>query len=261
MRKRAEPRQPADVEECYRVVGLGRMRSRTVGDPRPGAPEVVLLQGMAVSDYLLPGLRAFGAWTRAHLVDLPGLAGSGEPPRELDVAEYGQAVVSWLERLGSSPVVLVGHSSSTQVVAHAAALRPSAVAALVLASPTFDPAVRTWPRALLHWQLNGRREAPGLGASHRPEWRRAGLRRLVHLMRVHLSDHLEETVRHVPMPVLIVRGEQDRLLSRTWARNLSALAPDGRFEEVPGAHTFPWAHPSAWSAPVRRLAHETVKEL
>jgi hypothetical protein len=30
------------------------MRSRAVGAPQPGVPEVVLVQGMAVADYLLP---------------------------------------------------------------------------------------------------------------------------------------------------------------------------------------------------------------
>jgi hypothetical protein len=63
---------PDRVVVEFREVAYGRMRSRTVGESRAGTPEIVLVMGMAVSDYLLPGLAAFGAWTRAHLVDLPG---------------------------------------------------------------------------------------------------------------------------------------------------------------------------------------------
>jgi hypothetical protein len=34
----------------------------------------------------------------------------------------------------------------------------------------------------------------------------------------------------------------------------SQLAPHGRFRFVPGAHSFVWTAPSAWSEPIERLA-------
>lgn len=234
------------------------MRSRSVGDRRADVPEVVLVQGMAVAEYLLPGLGALGGWTRAHLVELPGYAGSGEPPHELDVREQGQAVAHWLDAAGLRGVVLAGHSSGTQVAARAAATRPASVAALVLASPTVDPMARTVPRLFLRWQLDGRREPPGLTESHRPEWRRAGLRRLAHTVRIHLDDRLEEVVPELAMPVLVLRGREDRILGEEWARQLAGIARDGRYLEMPGAHTFPWLDPAAWSEPIRRLAMEVA---
>ncbi|MFD0854777.1 hypothetical protein ACFQ07_21235, partial [Actinomadura adrarensis] len=91
------PGAPDGFEVTYRDLPLGRMRARTLGRHVPGTPDVVLVQGMAVSDYLMPALACLGEWTRAHLVDLPGLAGSGDPPHELSVREYGQAVASWLD--------------------------------------------------------------------------------------------------------------------------------------------------------------------
>src|SRR5215210_6215113 len=114
------PEFPREVVTTYHDGVLGRMRSRAVGAPQPGIPEVVLVQGMAVADYLLPGLAAFGGWTRAHLVELPGFGGSGEPPHELSVPEFGQAVADWLTTQPLGPVVLAGHSSGTQVAAEAA---------------------------------------------------------------------------------------------------------------------------------------------
>lgn len=249
-----------DVETSYHDVPLGRMRSRALGARRREVPEVVLVQGMAVSDYLLPGLAALGSWSRAHLVDLPGLAGSGDPPRPLDVYEYGEAVASWLDHAALGRVVLGGHSSGTQVAAHAATMRQSAVGALFLASPTVDPTARSWLRLFVRWRLNGRHEASGLTQSHWPEWRRAGLRRLIHIVRIHLGDRLEDVVPHLPMPVLVLRGRQDRLLTDEWAHELTHLAPRGRFEEVPGAHTFPWAYPPTWSDPIRRLAQEASEQ-
>jgi pimeloyl-ACP methyl ester carboxylesterase len=251
------PEFPRDVTTSYHDGALGRMRSRSVGAPRPGMPEVVLVQGMAVADYLLPGLAAFGEWTRAHLVELPGFAGSGEPPHELSVPEFGHAVADWLSTRELGPVILAGHSSGTQVAAEAAAGHPG-VAGLVLASPTVDPVARSLVRLLVRWQLDGRHEPPGLTESHRPEWKRAGLRRLVHLVRVHLLHVMEEPLARLTVPLLVLRGEQDRLSTPEWGRRLALIVPDGRYAELPGAHTFPWRDPQAWSEPVRELA-QTVR--
>jgi pimeloyl-ACP methyl ester carboxylesterase len=242
-----------DATTSYHDGVLGRMRGRSVGRPRPGVPEVVLVQGLAVADYLLPGLAAFGEWTRAHLIELPGLGGSGEPPHELTVEEYGRAVADWLTARRLGPVVLAGHSSGTQVAAEAAAGNPG-VAGVVLASPTFDPAVRALPRLVLRWLLDGRREAPGLIQSQRPEWGRAGRRRLLHLMRVHRAYVVEEPVVRLTVPLLVIRGRDDALSTRKWGRQLAALVPDGEYVEVAGAHAFPWRDPHAWSEPVRRFA-------
>ncbi|WP_197973796.1 alpha/beta fold hydrolase [Streptomyces gossypiisoli] len=247
------PPFPERTMTTYHDGVLGRMRSRSVGQPRPGVPEVVLVQGMAVSDYLLPGLGAFGQWSRAHLVELPGFAGSGDPPHELDVPEFGRCVADWLSARELGPVVLVGHSSGTQVAARAA-LWHRDVVAVVLASPTVDPVARGWVRLLIRWRLDSRREPGGLSESHRPEWRRAGLRRLLHTAHVHLKDALEDAVAQLDVPLLVIRGRDDRIGTARWAHHLSQLVPDGACIEVPGAHTFPWLDPQAWSDPVRRLA-------
>jgi pimeloyl-ACP methyl ester carboxylesterase len=247
------PDMPAALE-MHRTLPLGRMRSRTVGCPCDGVPEAVVVMGMAVADYLMPAVAALGSWTRAHLVELPGFAGSGEPPRELSVDEHGDAVAHWLDAAGLDPVVLIGHSSGSQVAARAAARRPDATAALVLASPTVDPAARSWLRLFVRWRLDGRHEPPGLTESHVPEWRRAGPRRLVYLVRAHLRDDLEESLAAVTAPVLILRGREDRLLTRGWAGRLAERTEPGMVVELPGAHTFPWLDPEAWSEPVRRLA-------
>ena len=39
--------------ETHRTVRLGRMRSRTVGDERGVLPDIVVVMGMAVADYLM----------------------------------------------------------------------------------------------------------------------------------------------------------------------------------------------------------------
>jgi pimeloyl-ACP methyl ester carboxylesterase len=249
---------PDRLITSYHDGPFGRMRSRSVGQARGNTPEVVVVQGMAVADYLLPGISALGEWTRAHLLELPGLAGSGEPPHELSMAEYGQAVADWLTATRTRPVLLAGHSSGTQVAAEAAPAHPL-VAGLMLASPTMDPAMRPFPRLALRFVQNARIEPPGLAKLHVPEWRRAGPRRLVHLVRASLRHDIERPLRRLTVPLLVLRGADDILSTPVWARHLVDAATqheqrDGRYAELAGAHGFPWLDPGAWSAPTEQFA-------
>ncbi len=246
----------ADVELIHRPTTWGVMRSRVVGTPRDDLPEVVAVPGLAVANYLQPAVCALGSWTRAHLVELPGFSGSSEPPHPMDVGQLADAVVQWLDASGLDRVVLLGHSSGTQVAARAAAGRPSNVKALVLGSPTMDPRFRSTRRIMVAWRRNHALEPPSLDEQHTPERRRAGWRRVRHALRVHLADRLEDVVPQLHVPVLVLHGDEDRICTEEWARELSELAPDGRFRTVPGAHSFVWTAPEAWSGPIQQLARE-----
>ena len=119
-----------------------------------------------------------------------------------------------------------------------------------------DPSFRSTRRILLAWRRNHELEPKSLDQQHTPERQRAGLRRVRHALEVHLDDALKDVVPHIRVPVLVLHGHQDRLCTEQWARQLSELAPDGRFRSVPGAHSFVWTAPSAWSEPIERLVRE-----
>jgi pimeloyl-ACP methyl ester carboxylesterase len=252
------PRPPDEYLVRFTDTRFGRLRSRVLGSPSD-APPVVTVMGMAVSDYLLPAQAALD-WTQTHLLDLPGLAGSDDTRDRLDAPGFADAVCDWLEAAALPPVILAGHSSGTQVAARAAAARPDLVAGTVLASPTVDPKARSVPRALYFWRRDSRYPMPGLSESHRPEWRRAGLRQLVHLLRAHIDDSLEDVVPRLRGPLLVLLGEQDRLCTEKWAHRLAELAADGRLVTVPGPHTFLWRDPASWREPVRELATASTGE-
>ncbi len=251
--ERRGPAFPGTMTTAYHDGVLGRMRSRSVGHRHAGVPELVLVQGLAVADYLLPGLGALGAWTRAHLVELPGYAGGADARHRPTVVGFGRAVMDWLDARRLGPVVLAGHSSGTQVAAEAAAGHPDVIG-LVLAGPILDPSSRGLGRLVLRWLRDGRRERPGLVGVQRHEWRRSGPRRIIHLVQAHRGHRIEEPLTRLPVPLLVIRGRDDPIGTAGWARGLAALVPDGRYVEVAGAHTFPWRDPEAWSEPVRRFA-------
>src|SRR3954471_8903307 len=220
----------------YTDVAEGRVRTRILGRRREGVPPVVVVQGMTVSDYLLPACAVLGEWTEVHLLDLPGYAGSGQPTRWLDVRGYGETVAHWLEssRIGAGGVG--GHSSGGQGAGGAGVVAPERVAAVGLASPTVDPKVRSLPKLLFYWRLDARAPSPGLEESHAPEWKRAGPRGIAHLIKVHLDDRLEDQVRRLPMPVLALRAHDDRLTTERWMDDLVGVASDATWVKVPGAH-------------------------
>lgn len=252
------PQLPREMLLRYTDVPEGRIRTRVLGRRRAGVPPIVVVQGMAVSNYLLPACAALADWTEVHLLDLPGYAGSGQPSRYLDVQGYGQTVAHWLNASELDRCIMVGHSSGSQVAAWAGMLCPDGVAAVALASPTIDPMARSLPRLLFYWRLDARSPSPGLEINHVPEWKRAGPRGIAHLVKVHLHDRIEEQVTRLPMPVLAIRAGHDRLTTDAWMTNLAGTGSHVQWVKVPGAHAFVWTDPDAWSAPLRRLAERAT---
>lgn len=252
------PQLPREMLLRYIDVPEGRIRTRVLGRRRAGVPPIVVVQGMAVSDYLLPACAALARWTEVHLLDLPGYAGSGQATKYLNVHGYGQTVAHWLEAVDLDRCMMVGHSSGTQVAAWAGLLCPTRVAAVALASPTIDPMARSLPKLLFYWRLDARAPSPGLELNHIPEWKRAGARGIAHLVKVHLHDRIEQQVRRLPMPVLALRADHDRLTTDAWMQELAAIGRHVQWRKVPGAHTFVWTDPEAWSEPLTRLAERTT---
>ncbi|MFI6077199.1 alpha/beta fold hydrolase [Actinoplanes sp. NPDC051343] len=74
------------------------------------------------------------------------------------------------------------------------------------------------------------------------------------MLGAHLRHDLEQPVAALTVPVLVIRGREDRLSTPEWGRRLAGLAAVGEYVEVPGRHSFCWRYPGAWSAPIRALA-------
>jgi pimeloyl-ACP methyl ester carboxylesterase len=120
------------------------MRSLQVGVTQPGRPELVLLPGLGAVGYLLPLARACAAWTRVHLLDVPGFGHARTAAYPASLADVARDVAAWLDVTPSGPVMLAGHSTGAQAAVHAALVRPQRAASLVLAAPTFPPDARRW---------------------------------------------------------------------------------------------------------------------
>ena len=223
------------------------MRSRlvppfgTTGPVPPVIPRLVLVPGL--------GLDGRSSWrlrrrVPADLVLLPGM-GRSAPVPGLDVL-----AARLRARLGTGPVVLVGHSQSCQVVA-AAAVDPRVVG-VVLLGPTTDPRLRSARRLAGEWLLTALREPWWQLPLVLLQWLSTGPRAMRALWRVAAPDRIDERLRAVGVPVTVVRGTRDRLCPADWARQVAAAAPRGSLVEVPGAaHMTPQTHPEAVAAVLR----------
>lgn len=212
-------------------------------------PDVVVIPGLGVSRYLERTQRLVARGARVHRLELPGTADGGQPGAVLTLTGDAAAVMSWLREHTPGGAVLVGHSYGTQVAARVAAAVPGLVRALVLASPTVDPAYRHVPVLLVRWRLDDARAPRGLAETNRPQQRRTGPRRILAMAVSMLADDIEASLRRVSVPTTIVRGERDALSSETWGRRLAATA-HADYVSVPGNHTFPFDRPEELAAAI-----------
>ena len=206
-----------------------------VAEEHGAGPRVfVLIHGIGMGrtvfadliDHLLP-------YGRVVAVDLPGYGEAPEPPRTPTMERNADVVAAFLRDRGIVRPVLVGHSMGTQVVVEVAARHPGVAGAAALIGPTVDPSERTAVCQLARLAQDLLIESPRVIVAGAREYLRAGphLRRKMRAMLVHRP---ERTYPRVRIPVLVLRGEHDRVVSREWAQEVVRLLPDGTYAEVEG---------------------------
>lgn len=149
------------------------------------------------------------------LVDLPGFAGLPHPS-DPTMDTYGQTVASVCRALQLTNVTLVGHSTGCNVVVEAARrVQPSA---LVLISPpdTRQSLRRTiigFARTSLHEPAKAK-----FWAVTNYLW--AGIYWALEVLPTLLDYPIEEQLNTLDVPVLVIQGENDRVSTREWGREL-----------------------------------------
>jgi hypothetical protein len=216
---------------------------------------VLMVPGAAVRSYARPAVEEL--WRRG--LDAELLAAPGEPGQPAHLDEYGQVLA---ERISAGEPVdlLIGLSVGAQVVAVAAAVSsmasvqegpapatplrttvaPPAIRGLMLVSPTVDPESRTGASLVARWLAGGRRERAGLLREQAPDWRRAGVRRVVAVVRSALTVEIEQILPAVSVPITVVHAAGDVITSHAYAPGLAA-DNGARLVVVPNAtHSWPY---------------------
>lgn len=225
------------VSEQWTTVEGWRIFARVAegGAPTNALP-IVCVHGLGVSSrYFVPLLEALAPTHPAHALDLPGSGRSEGPAGALTIAALADFLADWMSAAGFARAALLGNSFGCQVIAAFALRHPERIAAAVLTGPTGDPAERSPVHLLLRLGLDGLREPPSEVLIALRDYWRFGFRRGIATARMMVEDDMAEKLTHVRVPILVVRGGRDAIVTQAWAETVAALAPDGRLIVIPGA--------------------------
>lgn len=241
----------------HRVVADGvNVRFRRAG----AGPPVVLVHGLGVSaDYWWrtgPLLATLGFQVFAP--DLPGFGRTQGPRLGLGVPAQAAALRAWAAVLGMGPAAYVGHSLGAQAVLDLAASAPTAVTALVLASPTGAPGLRGHLRQAFGFVADVPLEPPRLIPHVAEAYLRAGLVRWAATwVRAQRDDPFADAAR-VRVPGIVVVGARDPVVPGWYARQLAERLPGGRVVRIPrGAHAIIFSQPEAFCREVAGFLRST----
>jgi pimeloyl-ACP methyl ester carboxylesterase len=214
--------------------------------PAVAGPAFVLVHGIGVSSrYFRPLAIELAKHGSVFLVDLPGYGAAPDPRTEVTLAGHADAVASFVRSIAASEVVLVGHSMGAQVAVTLAERHPGLIERLVLVGPTMEPGRRTAFQAIGRLLLDGTREPPAVNGIVFTDYVfRAGPPYTIRQLPLVLDDALDERIAGVDIPMLVVRGTRDPIVSSPWARLLADRAA-GALVEVPGPHVVMYTAPDA----------------
>jgi pimeloyl-ACP methyl ester carboxylesterase len=249
-------------------------------------PDVVLIHGVTGDLsiwFLCRAMQALSGSRRVTAYDLRGHGYSEAPAAGYTSADHAADLFALMDRLGARRARLVGHSFGAVIAAHAAALEPERVEAVVLSDPYF-PALRHLEDASKwgHWQ-SFRAEAEEAGVTLSDEFwydldkffdqvlhldaermlrfrQAVGLPAMERLLRLGrttcgpdtkaVAGLTEAALRAIAAPTLAVYGEGSPFLATM--HYLAENLPNCRASVIPGArHRAPEENPGAFVAAVR----------
>lgn len=236
-----------------------------------GAPRslpLVLVHGLGVSSrYMVRLAEVLAAGHLSHpghpgrpiyAPDIPGFGRSATPRRPLDVHGQAEFLAAWMPAVGLGSASFFGHSLGCQVVADLACHHPCLANRLALAAPTIDDSGRSVLRELLRLLRDIPREPFSLAPLVARDYLRAGLGRVLRTLRYALADRIESKLPALNLPVLVLRGARDPVVSERWTETVYRLLPQGRLAILPrAAHALHFSHPRELAALLGPFFDET----
>lgn len=245
----------------------GRLIGERTGN---GAPTVLALHGWARShrDFAAVLAPVDGPAMDAIALDLPGFGAAAPPPEAWGSLEYAEAVAPVLEEM-DVPVVVLGHSFGGRVAVELAALRPEAIAGLVLTGvPLERPSGAKRPP--LRFRAGRRLHRLGLISESRMEELRqrfgssdyraaSGVMRSVLVRSV--NERYDDALGAIRCPVDLVWGAKDDVSPVEIARSVVGRLRTAKLTFIPDAgHMTPLVAPGALRAAVLELLASRLGE-
>lgn len=238
------------------------------------ATPLVMVHGFGASlDQWRYNLVALSQHRPVYALDLLGFGESAKPANLLGAEVWQAQLYDFWQAIVGRPAIIMGHSLGALVSLTASARHPDMVARLILLTvplareelvsgwlDTLSRTVESWvatPLLLRPLFLFVRR--PGfiraalrqvyvnpdgvdealVESFTRPALERGAARTLCYLVRsrteADFSPPVSELIPQVTVPILLIWGEQDRVIPVAWAEQVKPLSPFLTYQEIPGA--------------------------
>ncbi|MCG2621497.1 alpha/beta fold hydrolase [Arthrobacter sp. I2-34] len=238
--------------QCLSVEGR-EFRIETRGS---GPDRFVLVPGIGMSPrYFVPLVRELASTATVHAVHLPGFGAARRPVQALPIPETGRLAAQALQQLRPGRFIVVGHSMGCQVGVEMALADPASVRSLVLLGPAINSRERTIRLQRRRLIQDTFREPAMVTWTAVGDYLRCGRRWYLANAEYMIGHRLEERLPLVRVPVVLVRGEHDPIVPRSWLTELAAAGTTAVAVEVPGeAHAAMYRNPAAVARHCRELA-------
>jgi pimeloyl-ACP methyl ester carboxylesterase len=216
-------------------------------------PPAVLVHGLGGSGrWWAPVVPDLARDHTVHVLDLVGFGASANQPFSLESAAL--QVAAFMDALGISGALVVGHSMGGLICAELAADRPDLVDRLVLVNACGLPFRRSLVEhalCLVRSTLASPRAFLQLAVA---DTLRAGPLTLIRATRSVLASDLSAKLARIRAPTLVIWGEHDPLIPAATGRALAQALADGSFAIVEGAgHSPMWERPERFSRRLREF--------
>ena len=247
----------------------GRFGYEAAGDP--ARTPLVFLHGIGGAARAWRGqLEYFGDRFRAIAWDMPGYNGSAQLP-SVSIASLAGALHDFLQQLGATKPILVGHSIGGMIVQQLLATRPSIAGAVVLAqtSPAFGKPDGDWQKSFLDARLGPldrgetmRSLAPNLVKELVGDQPDAGGMELARdcmasvpeatyraTMLALMGFDQRDALKNIAVPCLVLSGSQDNNAPAPMMAKMASYIPRVKYVELEGAgHLVNLERPAAFNA-------------
>lgn len=166
-----------------------------------------------------------------------------------------------MDELEIERAVLASISFGCQIVIELAAESPERVMGCVLVGPTIDVDAADALSQVSRLLLDAPREPLNLMPVIARDYWDFGIRRGAITLWHALSDDVVDKLPRVTAPTVVVRGERDLIVPRSWTDRVAELLPDARSAEIAGAaHAANFSHPEEFARLIEDLVTETEAE-
>lgn len=207
-----------------------------------------------------PAARHLAPRFPVYAPDLPGYGRSPKPWSVLGVHDLARVLEDVMDAMEIERAVLASISFGCQIVVELAAESPDRVAGCVLVGPTIDVDAADALSQVTRLLLDAPREPHDLMPVIARDYWDFGIRRGAITLWHALSDDVMNKLPRVTAPTLVVRGERDPIVPRSWTDRMAELLPAARSAEIAGAaHAANFSHPGEFAGLIEELVDETAR--